>query len=122
MPPPVSYWAAIGTATASVRTETPTATSFGSAEPGRLGRNATRSAPTSGTATRTVSQGMVLMRGPRGIGSGASDFVGCSCDVHRQEGQDDEQDAAEQGQGIGAHEAVLDAAQLAGDRTDGDRA
>ena len=43
-------------------------------------------------------------------------------EVHRQEGQDDEQGADEQGQGVGADEAVLDAAQPCGHATDRGRA
>ena len=47
---------------------------------------------------------------------------GASCEVHRQEGEDDQQGAAEEGQGVGADEAVLDAAHRVGDAADGGRA
>src|SRR3954469_5056254 len=118
MPSPASYCAAIATPTASVSTETARPTSLASAEPGRRGRKPTTAAPTSGTATRTVSQGKSFMPCPlpcpRRVRSGAGGARAASCEVHRQQGQDDEEDAAEQREGVGADEAVLHAPQLAG--------
>src|SRR3954468_23474986 len=106
--------------TARVRTAKPSPTCLGSTAPRAFGRNAVTRAPTSGSAQRTVSQGKLLMRGPHGIvcwrseAGEARDFVGCSCEVHRQEREDDEQRAAEEGQGVGPDEAVLRAAREPG--------
>ena len=63
MPPsPTSYSAATTTADGTEVTANASAICLASA-PRPLGRNATTSAPTSGTAIRTVSQGKSLMRG-----------------------------------------------------------
>src|SRR3954471_17182853 len=97
---------------ASVISEATSAVCFARAP---LGPKPVASAPTSGTTQRTVSQGksLMLFRGPLGIWPrrGAAgkqvDFVGWSCEFHRQQRQDDEEHAAEQGQRVGADEAVL---------------
>ena len=44
--------------------------------------------------------------------------MGCSSEVHRQESEDDQQGATEEGQGVGADEAVLDSSQGGGQAAD----